>query len=121
MRKPALVCAFKGWNDAAESASLALSFLADSWQAERFATLLVHMDDFYDDACLHLARLHSLAALSLAEAESLAPDFLRRIHVELVRGSFDDHLAALEPKKKEPGVQAGLAGLLPELIEALRR
>ena len=87
----------------------------------RFATFLVHMDDFYDDASLHLARLYFLAARDRTEAEGLAPDFLRRLHVELVRGSFDDHLSALEPKKKEPGTEAGLAYLLPELIEALRR
>ena len=37
--KPVLICAFKGWNDAAESASLAVSYLADKWEAEQFATL----------------------------------------------------------------------------------
>jgi len=35
LRKPALVCSFKGWNDAAESATTALSFVASRWGAER--------------------------------------------------------------------------------------
>ena len=39
LREPVLICAFKGWNDAAESASLAVSYLADKWEAEQFATL----------------------------------------------------------------------------------
>lgn len=39
LRAPALVCAFKGWNDAGEAASSALSFVGDSLDATRFATL----------------------------------------------------------------------------------
>ena len=39
LRAPALVCAFKGWNDAGESASAALSFLGTSLDAQRFATI----------------------------------------------------------------------------------
>ena len=36
---PALVCAFKGWNDAGESATSALAFVAGSLGAESFATI----------------------------------------------------------------------------------
>jgi proteasome assembly chaperone (PAC2) family protein len=39
LRAPALVCAFKGWNDAGESATAALSFLGTSLDAQRFATI----------------------------------------------------------------------------------
>jgi proteasome assembly chaperone (PAC2) family protein len=39
LRAPALVCAFKGWNDAGESASSALTFMGASLEAERFATI----------------------------------------------------------------------------------
>src|SRR5215218_2032426 len=39
LRAPALVCAFKGWNDAGESATAALSFLGTALDAERFATI----------------------------------------------------------------------------------
>ena len=39
LRAPALVCAFKGWNDAGESATSALAFVAGSLGAESFATI----------------------------------------------------------------------------------
>lgn len=39
LRAPALVCAFKGWNDAGESASSALTFMGASLEASRFATI----------------------------------------------------------------------------------
>src|SRR5215210_3666502 len=39
LRAPALVCAFKGWNDAGESATAALTFLGEALEAERFATI----------------------------------------------------------------------------------
>src|SRR6188508_1778598 len=39
LRAPALVCAFKGWNDAGESATAALSFLGTALDAKRFATI----------------------------------------------------------------------------------
>ncbi|HEY8866736.1 MAG TPA: PAC2 family protein [Solirubrobacteraceae bacterium] len=46
LRAPALVCAFKGWNDAADASSSALEFLASSLDAERFAT--IDPDEFFD-------------------------------------------------------------------------
>ena len=46
LRAPALVCAFKGWNDAGESASSALSFLGAGLGAERFA--LIDPEEFVD-------------------------------------------------------------------------
>jgi proteasome assembly chaperone (PAC2) family protein len=39
LRAPALICAFKGWNDAGDSASSALTFLGANLEAERFATI----------------------------------------------------------------------------------
>lgn len=39
LRRPALVCAFRGWNDGGQGASLAGSFLARAWGAERFAEI----------------------------------------------------------------------------------
>jgi predicted ATP-grasp superfamily ATP-dependent carboligase len=41
-----LVAAFRGWNDGAQGASLAASFLAQSWQARRFAD--IDPEDFFD-------------------------------------------------------------------------
>jgi predicted ATP-grasp superfamily ATP-dependent carboligase len=41
-----MICAFRGWNDAGEAASSAVSFLADSLGARRFASL--DSEEFYD-------------------------------------------------------------------------
>jgi predicted ATP-grasp superfamily ATP-dependent carboligase len=46
LRAPALVCAFQGWNDAGDAASSAISFLASSLQASRFAR--VESEEFFD-------------------------------------------------------------------------
>src|ERR1700736_365929 len=46
LRAPALVCAFRGWNDAGDAASAALSFMGSSLGAERFAQ--VDAEEFYD-------------------------------------------------------------------------
>jgi proteasome assembly chaperone (PAC2) family protein len=46
LRAPAMVCAFQGWNDAGDAASSAVSFLASSLQATRFAR--IDSEEFYD-------------------------------------------------------------------------
>ncbi|HSO99666.1 MAG TPA: PAC2 family protein [Solirubrobacteraceae bacterium] len=46
LRAPALVCAFKGWNDAADAASSAITFVGGALNARRFAT--IDPEDFYD-------------------------------------------------------------------------
>jgi predicted ATP-grasp superfamily ATP-dependent carboligase len=46
LRAPALVCAFKGWNDAGDAASAAVQFLGASHSATRFAQ--IDPEDFYD-------------------------------------------------------------------------
>jgi proteasome assembly chaperone (PAC2) family protein len=46
LRAPALVCAFKGWNDAADSASTAITFVGGALGAKRFAT--IDPEEFYD-------------------------------------------------------------------------
>lgn len=46
LRAPALICAFKGWNDAGDAASAALQFVGASLGADRFASL--DPEDFYD-------------------------------------------------------------------------
>ena len=46
LRSPALVCAFKGWNDAGEAASAALGFLVESFDAREVAR--IDPEDFYD-------------------------------------------------------------------------
>ena len=57
LRAPALVCAFKGWNDAGESATAALSFLGTALDAQRFAT--IDPEEFVDfQATRPTVRLH---------------------------------------------------------------
>jgi predicted ATP-grasp superfamily ATP-dependent carboligase len=46
LRSPTLVCSFKGWNDAAESASSALRYLATQWDAEPIGA--IDCEDFFD-------------------------------------------------------------------------
>src|SRR5438270_6340668 len=46
LRDPALVCAFKGWNDAGEAATAALGFLIDSFDATEVAS--IDPEEFYD-------------------------------------------------------------------------
>jgi proteasome assembly chaperone (PAC2) family protein len=46
LRSPTLICAFKGWNDAAESATSALEFVGEGWGASRCGT--IDPEEFYD-------------------------------------------------------------------------
>jgi len=45
LRRPVLIMAFAGWNDASEAATTALRYLAQGWSAERFAT--IDPEEFY--------------------------------------------------------------------------
>jgi proteasome assembly chaperone (PAC2) family protein len=46
LRAPALVCAFKGWNDASDAASTALTFIGSQLNAQRFAS--IDSEEFFD-------------------------------------------------------------------------
>jgi proteasome assembly chaperone (PAC2) family protein len=46
LRAPALICAFKGWNDAGDAASAALSFVGSQLGATRFAQ--IDPEEFFD-------------------------------------------------------------------------
>lgn len=46
LRQPVLIAAFRGWNDGAQGASLAASFLAQSWNATKFAE--IDPEEFFD-------------------------------------------------------------------------
>ena len=46
LRSPILVCAFRGWNDGGQGASMAAMFLAQSWKAEQFAD--IDPEEFFD-------------------------------------------------------------------------
>ena len=46
LRRPVLVAAFQGWNDAAEAASTAAGYLAGAWEARPFGA--IDPEEFYD-------------------------------------------------------------------------
>jgi predicted ATP-grasp superfamily ATP-dependent carboligase len=46
LRRPFVVVAFEGWNDAGDAATLALGYLAEAWDAEPFAS--IDPEEFYD-------------------------------------------------------------------------
>jgi proteasome assembly chaperone (PAC2) family protein len=46
LRKPVMVCAFNGWNDAGEAASAAVSFIRGSFEAEEVAS--IDPEEFFD-------------------------------------------------------------------------
>jgi predicted ATP-grasp superfamily ATP-dependent carboligase len=46
LRRPLVIIAFEGWNDAGDAATLALDYLASEWGASRCA--LIDPEDFYD-------------------------------------------------------------------------
>ena len=45
LRRPVLIMAFAGWNDASEAATIAARYLAQAWSAEKFAT--IDPEEFY--------------------------------------------------------------------------
>jgi proteasome assembly chaperone (PAC2) family protein len=46
LRKPVMVCAFKGWNDAGEAASAAVAFIRESFEANDVAS--IDPEEFFD-------------------------------------------------------------------------
>ena len=46
LRAPVMVCAFRGWNDAGEAASTAVSFINDRFESSEVARL--DPEEFYD-------------------------------------------------------------------------
>ncbi len=46
LRRPLFVLAFEGWNDAGDASTMALGYLARTWNARRFAT--IESEEFYD-------------------------------------------------------------------------
>jgi predicted ATP-grasp superfamily ATP-dependent carboligase len=46
LAEPSIICAFRGWNDGGEAASIALRYLHDRWEARTFAA--IDPEEFYD-------------------------------------------------------------------------
>lgn len=102
---------------------------------QKLGMLCVHLDEFYDDCALLFVRLSHLLSLELAQAQAVAPDFLRRVYTDFAKASFSDHLQdeqnkpreeeepdgdpfASQGRDREP-MGSGLLSLLPELSHAL--
>jgi predicted ATP-grasp superfamily ATP-dependent carboligase len=105
LRAPAMVCAFRGWNDAGEAASTAVSFLAGALDARRFAR--IDSEDFFDyqanRPCIRIGEggVREIAWPSIEVFEALAPRAPRDL--ALVRGvepsmrwrTFSEHVVEL--------------------------
>jgi proteasome assembly chaperone (PAC2) family protein len=46
LRRPILICAFRGWNDGGQGASLAAGFLTKTWKTQQFAD--IDPEEFFD-------------------------------------------------------------------------
>jgi predicted ATP-grasp superfamily ATP-dependent carboligase len=46
LRRPILICAFRGWNDGGQGATLAAGYLQKTWNAEQFAD--IDPEEFFD-------------------------------------------------------------------------
>jgi proteasome assembly chaperone (PAC2) family protein len=46
LAEPSIICAFRGWNDGGEAASIALRYLHERWEARTFAA--IDPEEFYD-------------------------------------------------------------------------
>ncbi|MCH2373416.1 MAG: hypothetical protein MK538_04485 [Planctomycetes bacterium] len=106
-------------------------------ELDRLGRLLVQLDEFYDDSCLLLHRLGTLAAYDLADARDQFPGFLHHAYRDFAVASFDDHLIADPPAEPPPAEltdeavpeekappppgegRRGLLDLLPELLSSL--
>jgi hypothetical protein len=108
----------KGLMEPIEDA-LSRAGVAERMDAVRLGTLLVRLDELYDDASVQVERALHLAARPLPTARQLAPEFLRRLHREFAKASLADHLLA-EHEKGAEGAGTGLITLLPELTSVLR-
>jgi predicted ATP-grasp superfamily ATP-dependent carboligase len=109
LRAPALVCAFKGWNDAGESATSALTFLAGSLGAEPFA--VIDPEDFVDfQSTRPVVRLVDGVSRKIEW-----PEF--EIHAARVPRAPRDLVLLSGP---EPAMRwRGFSGVVVELAEAL--
>ena len=94
LRDPALICAFKGWNDAGEAASAALGFLIDSFDAREVAR--IDPEEFYDFTAVR-------PTVRMSEGRSRVIEWpANSIHVASIPGAEHDLvlLQGVEPSLK---------------------
>ncbi|MBA2615401.1 MAG: PAC2 family protein [Actinobacteria bacterium] len=109
LRRPVLVAAFRGWNDGAQGASLAASFLAQSWSARRFGD--VDPEEFYD---FQATRPH----VALVDGYTRRIDWPENVlyHAELPGAERDAVLViGVEPSTRWRTFASEIVGLAQEL------
>jgi hypothetical protein len=92
LRRPVLITAFSGWNDAAEAATTAARYLASTFQAEKFAE--IDPEEFYhfgltrpqvrykDDAATEREIVWPATEFSVARATDLPRDLIIAVAIE---------------------------------------
>ena len=92
LRRPVLITAFSGWNDAAEAATTAARYLASTFQAEKFAE--IDPEEFYhfgltrpqvrykDDAAAEREIVWPATEFSVARAADLPRDLIVAVAIE---------------------------------------
>ncbi len=109
LRAPALVCGFKGWNDAGDAASSAVSFVGDALGAREFAT--IDPEDFYD-----FQATRPQIKLDDAQVRSIEWPDVRLYEVRIPRAPRDlILLSGYEPSFR----WRTFTGLIVELAEAI--
>src|SRR3954464_13571333 len=94
LRDPALICAFKGWNDAGEAASAALGFLIESFEAREVAR--IDPEEFYDFTAVR-------PTVRMSEGRSRTIDWpANTLHAATIPGTDHDLLMfqGVEPSLK---------------------
>lgn len=94
LRDPALICAFKGWNDAGEAASAAVGFLIDSFDAREVAR--IDPEEFYDFTAVR-------PTVRMSEGRSRVIEWpTNTVHVASIPGAEHDLvvLQGVEPSLK---------------------
>jgi proteasome assembly chaperone (PAC2) family protein len=109
LRAPALVCAFKGWNDAGDAASAAVSFVGESLGARQFAS--IDPEDFYD-----FQAVRPQIKMSEGQARSIEWPEVKLYEVRVPRAPRDlVLLAGAEPSYR----WRTFTGLVVELAEVI--
>jgi proteasome assembly chaperone (PAC2) family protein len=109
LRAPALVCAFKGWNDAGDAASAAVSFVGESLGARQFAS--IDPEDFYD-----FQAVRPQITLTDGQARSIEWPEVKLYEVRVPRAPRDlVLLAGAEPSYR----WRTFTGLIVELAEVM--
>ena len=109
LRSPALICAFKGWNDAGEAASAALGFLIDSFDAREVAR--IDPEDFYDFTAVR-------PTVRMSEGRTRVIDWpSNTLHAASIPGAEHDllMLQGVEPSLRWPTFTRSVIGMAREL------